>query len=88
MDDRLQQAYRTALIPGFDEVCDAARESGALGCCLSGAGPTILALAPGNAEPVARAMEDEWKRRGVVCRAEVTDIDDEGLVVEYLDDWE
>lgn len=44
MDDRLHQPYRAALIPGFYEVLDAARQAGALGAALSGAGPAVLAL--------------------------------------------
>lgn len=44
LDDRLHQPYRKTLIRGYDEIIDAAKRNGALGCCLSGAGPTMIAF--------------------------------------------
>lgn len=44
MQDRVHQPYRQSLIPGLNEVLAAARQQGALGAALSGAGPTVLAL--------------------------------------------
>ena len=43
--DRLHQPYRKALIPGYDAVTALAQEAGAYAVFLSGAGPTIMALA-------------------------------------------
>jgi homoserine kinase len=56
-DDRLHQPYRKALIPGYDEVMDAARREGAA-AWLSGAGPTLMALTSGaeSAEKLAAAL--------------------------------
>ncbi|KAG5722675.1 Homoserine kinase, partial [Termitomyces sp. T112] len=48
MKDRVHQPYRKTLIPGLPEVTSRitpATHPGLLGICLSGAGPTILALA-------------------------------------------
>lgn len=42
--DAFHQNYRSKLIPGFEEVYNKSYELGALGCYLSGAGPTIMAL--------------------------------------------
>ncbi|MCR8978802.1 homoserine kinase [Brevibacillus laterosporus] len=42
MQDRLHQPYRTALVPGLSEIVEKAKDYGALGAALSGAGPTIL----------------------------------------------
>ncbi|MDY0235601.1 MAG: homoserine kinase [Gudongella sp.] len=42
--DKLHQPYRGDLIPGFNEIMDFANYSGALGCYLSGAGPTIMCI--------------------------------------------
>ncbi len=42
--DRMHQPYRKGLIPGWDEVNAAAYEAGALAVCLSGAGPTVMAV--------------------------------------------
>lgn len=44
MRDRLHQPARLALIPGGQALMDAAMARGALGCCLSGAGPSLLCL--------------------------------------------
>jgi homoserine kinase len=46
------------LVPGFREVQSAAQEAGALGCSLSGSGPSIFALCDGRerAKTVADAM--------------------------------
>jgi len=43
--DRLHEPYRAAVFPEFPKMIAAAREAGALGACLSGAGSTILAFA-------------------------------------------
>jgi homoserine kinase len=71
-DDRLHQPYRKALIPGYDEVMDACLRGGAAAAWLSGAGPTLMALAAGaeSGERLAAAMapvlaarpEGPWRR--------------------------
>jgi homoserine kinase len=45
--DRLHEPYRAAVYPQLPRMVAAAREAGALGACLSGAGSTILAFADG-----------------------------------------
>lgn len=42
--DAFHQNYRSKLIPGFEKVYNKSYEMGALGCYLSGAGPTIMVL--------------------------------------------
>ena len=44
MHDRLHEPYRARLFPHLEAMTAAARSAGALGACLSGAGPSILAL--------------------------------------------
>lgn len=44
LGDRLHQPYRKELIKGYDQIIEAAEKNGALGCCLSGAGPTMIAF--------------------------------------------
>ncbi|MBA2276330.1 MAG: homoserine kinase [Chloroflexia bacterium] len=46
MHDRLHEPYRARLFPHLDAMRTAALHAGALGACLSGAGPTVLALVP------------------------------------------
>ncbi len=66
MDDRLHQPYRARLFTHLEPVTRAARGAGAIGAALSGAGPTILALAEGESvEPVRQAMAEAGSRAGV-----------------------
>lgn len=44
--DHVAEPKRAVLVPGFARVKKAACEAGALGCSLSGSGPSIFALAP------------------------------------------
>ncbi|HLL51831.1 MAG TPA: homoserine kinase, partial [Thermomicrobiales bacterium] len=56
MHDRLHEPYRARLFPHLEAMTAAARNAGALGACLSGAGPSVLALTqPDRAEAIATA---------------------------------
>ena len=78
-DDRLHQPYRLRLFPWMSQVAEAARQAGALGCVLSGAGPSLLAIvADAAADAVARAMEEALGRAGVAGKAGVVDVDRHG----------
>ena len=44
MKDKFHQAYRSRLIEGYDMLIKESMELGALGCFLSGAGPTIMTV--------------------------------------------
>ena len=44
MHDRLHEPYRAELFPHLEPLKSAARSAGAIGACLSGAGPAVLAL--------------------------------------------
>ncbi|MGH2561097.1 MAG: homoserine kinase, partial [Thermomicrobiales bacterium] len=44
MHDRLHEPYRARLFPHLTPMVETARDAGALGACLSGAGPSILSL--------------------------------------------
>jgi homoserine kinase len=57
MKDRVHQPYRTKLIPGLPEVTSR--------LTLSGAGPTILALATGNFDAIARDATALFAAEGV-----------------------
>jgi len=81
LDDRLHQPYRRALFPWMPGVVEAARRAGALGCVLSGAGPSLLALVAGDGAGVARAMEEALRAAGVAGRARAYAIDTAGATV-------
>jgi len=68
MKDRVHQPYRKPLIPGLLEVTSSITPSshpGLLGICLSGAGPTILALATGGFEAIADDARAIFKKEGI-----------------------
>ncbi|KIM28809.1 hypothetical protein M408DRAFT_133567 [Serendipita vermifera MAFF 305830] len=68
MKDRMHQPYRKSLIPGLPEVLSSvtpATHQGLLGICLSGAGPTILALATGGFDKIAEAASAVFARHNV-----------------------
>jgi len=78
LEDRLHQPYRLKLFPWMPEVATAARAAGALGCVLSGAGPSLLAVVAGDGGAVGRAMEEALNRAGVRGRACILDVDAAG----------
>ena len=68
LDDVLHVPYRRAAIPGYDAVTAAARAAGAYGATLSGAGSSVLAIAPSAAaDGVGRALLAAWHAAGVTA---------------------
>jgi len=63
MSDELHQPYRLPLLPGTGQLIELAYERGAAGACLSGAGPTVLAICDSPAG--AHAVEKAWNAGGV-----------------------
>jgi homoserine kinase len=78
MQDRLHQPYRLRLFPWMDKVMAAARDAGALGCVLSGAGPSLLAVVRGTPAPVAEALERALRTAGLAGRALALEVDAAG----------
>jgi len=65
-EDVVIQPQRQKLIPAFDQVRTAALDAGALGCSISGAGPTVFAWSlEAQAEGVRGGMLAEFVRAGV-----------------------
>jgi len=58
LEDSIAEPRRASLVPGLAVIKRAAVEAGALGCSLSGSGPSLFALCEGaaNAAAVATAM--------------------------------
>lgn len=65
MEDKLHQQYRTVFIPGMEDVFMAAKEEGAFGAVLSGAGPTLIAFADGREEEIGLAMQSAFLKHNV-----------------------
>ncbi|EIN13440.1 homoserine kinase [Punctularia strigosozonata HHB-11173 SS5] len=77
MKDRIHQPYRKTLIPGLPEVTSQITPQthpGLLGICLSGAGPTILALATGGFEAIAEDARKIFKKEGIEVEWKVLEV--------------
>jgi homoserine kinase len=81
MKDRLHQPYRTALIPGFQEVEHAAHEAGAAAVTLSGAGPAMVAFAEEDHENIANAMTRAFRTNGIKARSFILPVHHKGADV-------
>jgi homoserine kinase len=66
LEDTVAEPKRAGLVPGFAAVKAAALEAGALGCSLSGSGPSIFALAAdaAGAARAGAAMREAFARAG------------------------
>ena len=82
MKDRLHQPYRAHLVPGIEQVLDAAESSGALGTCLSGAGPTLLAFTVDDGVNIKRAMLAAWKNVHIDANGYILQVDRDGVTAE------
>jgi len=83
MEDRIHQPYRKTLIPGYDEVKEAAIKAGALGVAISGAGPTLIAFVQADrGTDVGAAMVESWKTHGIHVDALSLMLDRQGTTLE------
>jgi len=83
LKDVIIEPQRAQLIPGFYEVKKAVLEAGALGCSISGAGPSIFALSANSliSERVGEAMERVFKDQKVETQLFISQINQEGAVL-------
>ena len=80
--DVVIEPQRQVLIPGFVEVKQGALAAGAIGCSISGAGPTVFAWAEeADAENVRSEMVAAFRRHGLGTDSWVSDIGREGARV-------
>lgn len=79
--DHIVEPIRSILIPGFDDVKTTALAAGALGCGISGSGPSIFAFSKGEdaAQEVALAMENVYQKIAVDYDIHVSKINAEGI---------
>jgi homoserine kinase len=81
MQDRLHQPYRIKLIPGMEEAFQAARQAGAAGVALSGAGPSLIAFAADGHQEIAAAAAAAFDQAGYASRAWTLTVDNDGVIV-------
>jgi homoserine kinase len=79
--DAFHQNYRAKLIPGFEEVYNKSYELGALGCYLSGAGPTIMAIINEEDERFSNKLREFLKIKGLEWDILELSIDDAGATI-------
>ncbi|MBA3563387.1 MAG: homoserine kinase [Gammaproteobacteria bacterium] len=79
LEDVLIEPQRAQLVPGFADVKRAACDAGALGCSLSGSGPSLFAWSrSADASRVARAMAEAFAEHGIAAQCFVSRIDAPG----------
>jgi len=86
MQDKVHQPYRSTLIPGLTEILKSVTPQthpGLLGICLSGAGPTILALATQNFDGIAEHIIGEFEKEKITCQWKLLEPAYDGLTVQH-----
>lgn len=81
--DVLAEPHRADLVPGFRAAQKAALRSGALGCTLSGSGPSVFAVTEdaGHGEEVAAAIQGAFNDAGLASEARLCGVDPLGARV-------
>lgn len=83
LHDEIIEPVRSMLIPGFSEMKQAAADAGALGCSISGSGPSLFALSRGEqtALRVATGMGKVLKAIGLDFNTHISVINTTGAVI-------
>jgi len=83
MQDLLAEPKRAQLIPGFDSIKQAALNTGAFGCGISGSGPSIFAFCKGakSANTVSKTIQEGFSKVGLASEAFVSSLNAKGCVI-------
>ncbi|NBB76965.1 MAG: homoserine kinase [Bacteroidetes bacterium] len=83
LHDVIIEPMRSILIPGFDDMKAAALENGALGCSISGSGPSLFALSASEkiAAITAEKMGEVLKRIGLSYQSYISKINRVGATI-------
>lgn len=83
LQDVIVEPQRAKLIPNFYKVKEEVLNTGALGCSISGAGPSIFALSPNSliAENAGKAMEKVFSDAGIETELFISTINQQGAVL-------
>jgi homoserine kinase len=79
LQDRLHQVYRQELIPGLADILAIPRMPGLLGIALSGAGPSIIALATDRFDAIAKEIAACFERKGLASTFQTLEVAQEGF---------
>jgi homoserine kinase len=83
LKDTIAEPIRSAFIPGFEQVRNAAAAAGGLGCGISGSGPTMFALSKDSATAakVGGAMQLEFLKYHLKSEVYVSKVNQEGAKI-------
>ncbi len=83
LEDFIIEPIRSILIPAFDAVKQQSLNAGALGCGISGSGPSIFALSKGKetALKVAEAMKNVYEKVGIEYDIHVSKVNKRGIKI-------
>lgn len=83
MHDELIEPVRSVLIPGFDKIKQAALDAGALGCSISGSGPSMFALStsPDTGKRIGEKMGRVLEELGLTYQIHLSKINTQGAAV-------
>ncbi|MFT5926026.1 MAG: homoserine kinase [Rubritalea sp.] len=83
LHDVVIEPHRSKLIPHYHEIKKAVLEAGALGCGISGSGPSIFTLCKGKetALKVEQAMKERYARTGIDFDTYVSSINQQGIKI-------
>ena len=81
LQDVVIEPVRSILIPGFDEIKAVALNAGALGCGISGSGPSVFALSKGadKAHEVAQQLKEVYTPMGIPFDIHISNINEKGV---------
>jgi homoserine kinase len=83
LGDEIVELARSRYVPCYNEVKRAALEAGAYGAALSGAGPSMIALAgdPKTAQYVAREMVKAYSECGIKATAKASGVGEPAMLI-------
>ncbi|WP_424989207.1 homoserine kinase [Flagellimonas sp.] len=81
LEDHIVEPIRSILIPAFDDIKANALKAGALGCGISGSGPSIFALSKGEtiAQQVAASMKETYQNIGIDFDIHISKVNSQGV---------
>jgi homoserine kinase len=83
LQDVIIEPIRSVLIPGYESMKEAAMKAGALGCNISGSGPSLFAFSTSheNATQIAEAMQQVCKGLHIDSDIYVSKVNKQGPVI-------
>ena len=79
--DRLHQSCRECLIPGLAGILQLPRAPGLLGVALSGAGPSVIALATDHFDAIGESIAHHFERHRLATTIRCLDVSAEGHTI-------